>query len=211
MSWLRCIATDSGGALLDWGRPKDLWLPRPEQAGRVEVGQYCLVMVHLDREKRPVASMNLNDFIVDESTGLEDGDRVSLVIEDTTDLGVNAIVNHLFWGLLYKDELFQKVRKGQKLDGFVKLVREDKKLDLSLTAAAPRYVKADSLTDHILARLKASKGFLPLTDKTDPEVIYREFNVSKKQFKQAVGSLYKRRRITLEERGIRLVPGREGE
>ena len=209
MSWLRVLACDGRGALLDWGRPKDLWLPRSESSGRVEVGSYCLVMVHYDRDKQPTASMQLNDFIVDEAEGLEIGDRVSLVIEDTTDLGVNAIVNHKFWGLLYANELFQRVRKGQKLDGWVQLVREDKRLDLTLKA--PGYVAVDSLTDQILARLKAGGGFLALTDKSPPDAIYRAFGVSKKQFKAAIGSLYKRRRVDLEDAGIRLLPGREGQ
>lgn len=199
---------DSRGALLDWGRPKELILPRSVMVGRVEVGRSVMVAVHQDDDERPIASMFLNDFVEDISTGLRGGDRVSLVIADPTDLGVKAIVNHRFWGLLYANELFKSVRKGQQLAGFVKTVREDGKLDLTL--AEPGRGAVDTLTERILDRLRVSNGFLPLTDKSPPETIARWFGVSKKQFKQAVGALYRERQVVLEADGIRWVVPRAG-
>lgn len=201
VAWLRVLDADDERVWLDWGRPKDLFMPRRECVGRVAPGQYCLVAVFADREGRATASMRLHDFVRDASEGLSDGDKVTLVIADQTDLGTKAIVNHRFWGLLYADETFQRLRKGQRLDGWVRLVRPDGKLDLGLTP--PGYGAVDPLTDVVLARIEAAGGFLPLTDKSPPEAIYAAFAVSKKQFKQAIGALYKERKITLEPGGLR--------
>jgi uncharacterized protein len=208
VAWLRVLAIDRRGALLNAGLPTELLLPRDQMVGRLSIGEGCLVMVHLDRG-RPVATMHLDRFVSDVSEGLHDGDRVSLVIADPTDLGVKAVVDHRFWGLLYADTLFRTVRKGQRLDGWVLRVREDGRLDLTLRE--PGYAAVDPLTDRVLERLKAGGGFLPLTDRSPPEVIHRAFGVSKKQFKQAVGALYRRRRIVLEGDGIRLIEGTEGQ
>lgn len=188
--------------MLRWGRPEVLVLPRADEVGRVAPGDYVLVKVYRDAEHRPVASMRLNDFVTDEATGLRAGDEVSLRIADPTDLGVKAVVNDRFWGLIYASDLYRPLRKGLKIAGYVRNVREDHRLDLALTP--PGYAAVDPLTDQIVARLREAGGYLAFTDKSEPEAIYRAFGVSKKQFKQAIGALYKQRRIALEERGLRL-------
>jgi predicted RNA-binding protein (virulence factor B family) len=127
---------------------------------------------------------------------------VSLLIADKTDLGVKAIINNTHWGMLYQNELFQPVKKGQKLEGFIKQIREDHKIDLSLYR--PGYGKVGELTDKILRKLNDNQGFLALTDKSPPETIYTTFGVSKKVFKQAIGALYKKKLIVIGEDGIRL-------
>jgi predicted RNA-binding protein (virulence factor B family) len=128
---------------------------------------------------------------------------VSLIIADKTDLGYKAVVNNSHWGLLYKNEVFQPLRKGQKLEGYIKQIRDDKKIDLMLHE--PGYGKVESLTDKILSRLKQNDGYLNLSDKSPPEAIYEAFGVSKKVFKQAIGALYKKQLIRIETDGIRLV------
>ena len=145
----------------------------------------------------------IDKLLSDESVDFEVGQKVSLIIADATDLGIKAIINNSHWGMLYQNELYRPVRKGQKLDGYIKQIREDRKIDLSLHQ--PGYGKVVSLTDSIIAKLKANNGELMLSDKSPPEAIYATFGVSKKVFKQAIGALYKQQLITMDKRGIKLV------
>jgi predicted RNA-binding protein (virulence factor B family) len=127
-----------------------------------------------------------------------------LIIADETDLGTKAIINNEFWGILYRNELFQKLRKGQKTTGYIKKVREDNKIDLVLQIA--KYAdKVDSVTEKILFKLKSQGGTMLITDKSPPDVIYSAFGVSKKVFKQSVGTLYKKRIISIDKNSISLV------
>jgi hypothetical protein len=132
-----------------------------------------------------------------------EGQQVDLQIDSRTNLGYKALINGTFWGLLYQNEVFQKLEKGQRVSGFIKKVREDGKVDLCLQK--PGTEKVDDVSQKIISRLQAKGGFMAVTDKTRPELIYSLFGVSKKTFKKAVGALYKRRIITIEETGIRLV------
>ncbi len=125
------------------------------------------------------------------------------MIGNSTDLGYKVIVNHRYWGLLYEADVFQKLHKGQVVDGYVKKLREDKRLDVSL--APQGYARVSSMTDDILARLVEHGGYIAISDKSTPETIYTVFGISKKAFKQAIGALFKQKRILIEERGIRLV------
>jgi predicted RNA-binding protein (virulence factor B family) len=201
-AFLRVVSVSAVGAFLDWGLPKDLLVPFAEQPKRMEVGRHYLVRLFVDNTHRIAASARLDRFLLDEAEGLEQGQAVSLLIADKTDLGVKAVVNHRFWGLLYHDTLFKPVRKGQALEGFVKRIREDGKIELTLDR--PGYDKVDGVADTILGRLRDNDGFLPLNDKSSPEVIVAEFQVSKGVFKQAIGALYKKRLIRIEKGGIRL-------
>lgn len=205
--WLPVAAVNNTGAFLDWGRPKDLLLPFSEQEGRVAPGEHCLVFVALDDDDRPFASMKLNDFIFDtfdegDAANYPQGKSVSLVIAGETDLGIKAVVDHRYWGMIYRDEIFRPLRRGQALTGYMKKPRADDKLDVSVNP--PTHVAADALTDRILATLQKRGGFLPLSDKSAPEDIQRAFGVSKGVFKQAIGALYKQRRIVIAKDGIRL-------
>jgi len=203
IAWLKVVSLNYVGAFLDWGLPKDLLVPFSEQHHEMEVGRSYLVKVFLDDKNRIAATTKIDRFINDESVDFEVGQKVSLIIAEKTELGFKAIVNNTHWGLLYQNELFQALRKGQKLDGYIKKIRDDQKIDLSLHH--PGYGKVVSLTDNILIKLKENDGVLMLSDKSPPEAIYAEFGVSKKVFKQAIGALYKKKLITLDKNGIRLI------
>jgi predicted RNA-binding protein (virulence factor B family) len=203
IAWLKVVSLNYVGAFLDWGLPKDLLVPFSEQHHEMEVGRSYLVKVFLDDKNRIAATTKIDRFINDESVDFEVGQKVSLIIAEQTELGFKAIVNNTHWGLLYQNELFQSLRKGQKLDGYIKKIRDDQKIDLSLHH--PGYGKVVSLTDNILIKLKENDGVLMLSDKSPPEAIYAAFGVSKKVFKQAIGALYKKKFITIDKNGIRLV------
>ena len=203
IAWLKVVSLNYVGAFLDWGLPKDLLLPFSEQHHEMEVGKSYLVKVFLDDKNRIAATTKIDRFIEDESVDFEVGQKVSLIIADKTELGFKAIVNHTHWGLLYQNELFQPLKRGQKLDGYIKQIREDGKIDLNLNQ--PGYGKVVSLTDDILNKLKANNGTLMLSDKSPPEAIYATFGVSKKVFKQAIGALYKKQLISIDKNGITLI------
>lgn len=204
IAWLEVVSVNRVGAFLDWGLPKDLLVPFGEQHQELEVGGSYLVKLFLDAQNRILATTKIEKFISDEGFYFKTGEKVSLLIADKTELGIKAIVNNTCWGLLYENELFQPVQKGQKLDGYIKQIREDHKIDLSLHQ--PGYGKVEELTDIILARLKDNHGFLALSDKSPPDAIYGAFKVSKKVFKQAIGALYKQKLVLIEKDGIRLAP-----
>ena len=203
IAWLKVVSLNYVGAFLDWGLPKDLLVPFSEQHHEMEVGKSYLVKVFLDDKNRIAATTKIDRFIADESVDFEVGQKVSLIIADKTDLGFKAIVNNTHWGLLYQNELFQPLKRGQKLDGYIKQIREDGKIDLILNQ--PGYGKVLSLTDNILLKLKENNGTLMLSDKSPPEAIYAAFGVSKKVFKQAIGALYKKQLISIDKNGIKLV------
>ena len=203
VAWLKVVSLNYVGAFLDWGLPKDLLVPFSEQYHEMEVGRSYLVKVFLDDQNRIAATTKIDKLLSDESDDYEVGQKVSLIIADKSDLGVKAIINNSHWGMLYENELFQSVRKGQKMEGYIKQIREDRKIDLSLHQ--PGYGKVVSLTDSIIAKLKANNGVLMLSDKSPPEAIYAAFGVSKKVFKQAIGALYKQQLITIDKNGIKLV------
>lgn len=202
--WLQVVAVNDIGAFLDWGLPKDLLLPFGEQKHPPEVGKRVMVKVlwH-ERTQRIVASSRIDKFISEQAEGLVAGQAVSLLIGDKTTLGFKAIVNHASWGVLYSNELYQPLAKGQRVEGYIKRIRPDGKIDLTLTK--PGYGKIPSLAEQIIAALEEHDGFLMITDKSPPETIRAVFKVSKKAYKQAVGALYKQRRIAIEDKGIRLL------
>lgn len=202
VAWLKVISIGSAGAFLDWGLTKDLLVPFSEQDYELEENRFCLVKVYLDNQKRIAATTYLNHYISDEAHYLHEGDEVSLIIAGKTDLGFKAVVNDNCWGVLYHNEVFQPLREGQKLTGYIKKIREDKKIDLSLNKSGHTHVSP--VTEQIIQRLKDNDGFLELSDKSSPEAINAAFGVSKKVFKHALGSLYKERRITLTKTSITL-------
>lgn len=204
IAWLKVIAKNSAGTFLNWGLPKDLLVPISQQRYEMELGHAYLVKITYDPEKGIAASTYYEDYLSYEAVYFQAGQAVSLLIVEITDLGIKAIVNHTHWGLLYKNEVFQTLKKGQRINGYIKQIREeDRRIDLSLYPAG--YSKVESFTDKVLGKLHQNQGFLPLSDKSSPDEIYQAFGVSKKVFKQAIGALYKQRLIVIEEQGIRLV------
>jgi len=210
-AYLKIAGVNKTGAFLVWGMPQDLFLPwkevRHEQKVQIREGQKVMVIVFQDESGRVLASTRLENFLSDEAEGFAEGDKVSLVIGEPTDLGVRVIVNHRYWGMVHSNDIFTPLSKGETREGYVKALRPDHKLNISLTA--PGYAKVDALAPGILAVLKRQGGFLAVTDKSKPEEIYALFGISKKAFKQTLGTLYKNKQIVIETDGIRLAPRHE--
>jgi len=205
VAWLEVIDVNNSGAFVDWGLPKDLFIPFAEQLQPLRKGQHTLVRVYLDNQNRIAGSTRLDHWLGDEADGLRTGQQVSLIVGEKTELGFKAVINHSTWGLLYANELYRPIRKGMTLTGYIKRVRPDNKVDLTLEKPGFDRDRTASVGDQIIAELTAHAGFLPLTDKSPPADIHATFGVSKKVFKQALGALYKQRRVSLEAGGIRLV------
>ena len=205
VAWLEVVEVNQLGAFADWGLPKDLFIPFAEQHHPLRKGQRALVRVYLDKQGRLAGSTRVDYWVKDDASGLQEGDEVALLIAERTELGLKAVINHRSWGLLYGNELFRDLRKGQQVTGYIKRIRADDKIDLTLEKPGFSRNRLDSVGEQIVERLRAGGGQLPLTDKSPPEEIYATFGVSKKVFKQALGALYKQRRITLHDDGIRLV------
>lgn len=191
------------GAFLDWGLDKDLLVPFAEQHRPLEVGKKYLVFVYLDNGGRIAATSKIDKIVSeDDDHEFHPQQMVDLIIANSTDLGYKAIVDQSHWGLLYNDEVDQRLSFGQSIQGYVKRVREDGKIDLSLKSN--REVR-DSYSQVIQDYLRDHNGFAPVHDKSSPAQILDLLGMSKGQFKKAIGGLYKQRVITIEENGIRLV------
>ncbi len=201
-AFLKVKETTTVGSFLDWGIEKDLLLPFGEQTTPVRRGDQVLVRVYLHTSGRIAASAKLEKFITPVDDTLSEGAEVELLVYATTDLGAKVIINNRFGGLIFHTELVVKPACGQKLRGFVKKIRDDGKVDVTLRrggadeAAADRAIILDALAGH--------DGFLPLTDKSSPEQIAVLLRLSKKSFKKAIGGLYKEGIISLASDGIRL-------
>ena len=201
---LEVVSVAQGGAFLNWGVPKYLFVPFREQRKPMEVGEKYLVYVYLDTNtKRIAASSKIENYLDNIPVDYDENEEVDLIIINQTDLGYNAIVDNCHIGILYKNEVFQELNAGDRVQGYIKKIRPDGKIDLRLDKVG--YEKIGGLADLIISKLNQSNGFLPFTDKSSPEEIYRVFKVSKKNFKAAVGALYKQRLIALEQNGIRLL------
>lgn len=191
------------GAFLNWGLMKDLFVPFREQKMKMQKGKRYVVYVHLDEESyRIVASAKIEHFLSTEKPDYQPGQEVEVLVWQRTELGYKVIVENKFSGMLYHNEIFQPLEVGMRLTAFIKQVRPDGKIDLVLQKAGAR--KVDDFSEVLWQYIKDNDGFTPLNDKTDAEVIYHTFGVSKKTFKKAVGDLYKKRRIVLKEDGIHL-------
>ncbi len=202
-AFLDVIGVSPFGAFLDWGLLKDLFVPFKEQKAKMQLGGKYLVYIYIDEETdRITASAKIDRYISKEEPPYEPGDKVDLLIYQFSDLGYKAIVDNRFGGMLYEDEVFRHLPIGSKTEGYIKQVREDFKIDLLLDE--PGYGKVGGVTEQILDSLKENDGYLPLNDKSPSEDIYEAFGVSKKTFKKAIGDLYKRRMIIIEQVGIRL-------
>jgi len=190
------------GAFLDWGLQKDLLVPFPMQRRRMQAGKSYIVYVTLDEQGRIVATSKIDKYLDRWPANYKNGEEVSLLIAEQSDIGRKAIVNDRHWGVLYEDEIFKDVRYGKRLKGYIKQVREDGKLDLTLNK--PGRGKIADLAEQILVDLQSGTGHLALHDKSPAEDIYKAYGQSKKTFKSAIGQLYKKRLIVIEDDGIRL-------
>ncbi|MFC0268948.1 CvfB family protein [Kushneria aurantia] len=202
---LKVVARTPVGVFLDWGLPKDLLLPHSEERAQrpLQAGDSCLVHVYLDsRTHRITASMRLDRHLSREAPAYRAGEAVSLLITGPTDLGFNAIINHRHRGLLHRSEVSRAPATGARIKGYVRRVRPDGGIDLSLTPTHEQI--AESLEEQIMAALRDNDGELALSDRSDPALIRETFGVSKGSFKKALGGLYKRGAIVIEAERIRL-------
>lgn len=203
-AFLEVVAVTRVGAFLNWGLPKDLLVPFREQKAKMLERKSYLVYVFLDfQTNRIAASAKLDKFLDNTPVQYETGEEVALLIAEQTDLGYKAIVNNEHWGMLYENQIFQSLSTGQKMKGYVNKVRDDDKIDLLLEK--PGYEKIDAISEKILTELENNRGFLAVSDKTSPDIIQAMFGISKKNFKKAIGGLYKKKRIRFESDGIRLI------
>lgn len=202
---MNIVGANSYGAFADWGIvKKDLLIPFSEQINRLDEGQNVLVYVYTDNASgRIVGTTKFNRYLDKTAVNYQPGREVDLLIAEVTDLGYKAIVNGEHWGLIFKTEAYGKLFIGKKLKGYIKNVRSDGKIDLSLQKIGTE--KMDDLSEKVMSSLNKKDGFIPVSDKSTPEEIFAVFRTSKGTFKKTIGGLYKQGLITIEKEGIRLV------
>jgi uncharacterized protein len=202
---LQVFEVNDVGAFMDWGLEKGLMVPYSEQRQKLEAGRWYIVYMDLDEETdRIFATNKLDKHLQNVLLSVEEGDQVDLLVLKETELGYNVIVNSQHKGLVYHNEVFSKLNVGDNLTGYVKTIREENKLDISLQPLG--YENAIVLdTDKVYQQLTENNGFLAFTDKSSPDEISRQFEMSKKAFKKAIGALYKSKKIEISPTGITLV------
>ena len=200
---LKVLEINSIGIFLDWGLPKDLLLPYSEEKHSLEAGQYCVVHVYLDKHTRRItATARLDRYLDVRPAAYQVGQPVDLLVAEATDMGFKAIINNQHWGLIHKNEVFKFLRSGMREKGFIKELRGDGKISLSLQPVGQD--AANSLHESIVKRLQDNGGTLQVSDKSPPEVISNLFGVSKGNFKKAIGALYKQGKIVIHPERIDL-------
>jgi predicted RNA-binding protein (virulence factor B family) len=202
---LRVNYTNQIGAFMDWGMEKDILVPFKEQARPMEKGKRYLVYLYMDEKtNRLVASSKTNQFLNNDALTVEKGEEVDLIVSHITEIGINVIINEQHKGLLYKDEVYDDaIRTGDRMRGFIKTIRPDNKIDVALQVQG--YQSIEPNAEKILDELRASRGFLRLTDNSHPEDIKTVLKMSKKTFKKAIGALYREQLIEIKEDGIYLI------
>lgn len=201
---LEVVSVSNVGAFLNWGLSKDLFLPFSEQLWDVQEGDKVVVYVFLDKSNRITATMRVEKKLkkVADPEEYKPNQKVDIILIDRSDLGYKTVVNQTHIGLLYSNEVFKKLSYGQVMEAYVNKIRPDGKIDLLLLQMG--HHGADDIAPKIIQLLQDNKGFYALTDKTDPDTIYKLFGVSKKKFKIALGGLYKERKIEIKDDGIYL-------
>ncbi|SHE40604.1 hypothetical protein SAMN05444278_101537 [Psychroflexus salarius] len=195
---LTCVDSNDFGAFLDWNLEKHLFVPHSEQAYKMKPNNNYLVFCYLDEEtNRLVASSRVNKFVDNSVLTVNEFDEVEIIITNPTELGFNVIINEIHAGLLYKDEVYADLKTGDRLKAYIKKVRPDNKIDVTLQKFGYKSIEPNA--QKVYDILKATeKGYLPLHDKSKPEAIYQTLHLSKKAFKKAIGSLYKDKQIIIK-------------
>ena len=202
-AFLEVKDTGKFGAFLDWGLKKDVLVPHRDQKQNMDIGRKYLVYIYVDNiSNRIVASAKVDKFLDNVPPEYTSGDEVDILIAQETDIGYKAIINNLHWGILYKNEVFRTLKPGDRLKAYVRKVREDEKIDLTLDKDG--YDKIDEVSKTILSILKEKNGYLEVNDNSKPDEIYALFRISKKNFKKAIGNLYRRKKIEITGTGIKL-------
>lgn len=206
LACLNVVEVNAIGAFLDWNLPKDLLVPFSEQKLRMVKGSTYIVFLYLDdRTHRIVASSKIDQYLNNELARYSHGQAVSLLVADCTDLGYTAIIEDKHWGVIFHNDIHTPVHYGDRIDGFIKQMRPDGKIDLCLSKPGFDKARMTDLSQQILVAMERHQGFLSLHDKSDPQLIKQHFSVSKRTFKMAIGALYKKRLITIEKDGIHLI------
>lgn len=202
-AWMKVVSTSSVGAFLDWGLRKDLLVPFREQRDRMEEGKSYLVYAYVDESSdRIVATAKIEKYLDNVPVEYKTGQEVDVLIARKSDMGYNVIVDNLYWGLVYRNEVFRPLKLGQKLKGYIKGIRKDDKIDITLQKKG--YDRVDAIVEKILEKLEDNGGVLDVSDKTAPEIIYNLFECSKKDYKKAIGTLFKDKKIELTDTEIKL-------
>lgn len=202
---LRVKSVNSVGAFLDWGLMKDLLVPFREQKVRMAAGRSYIVYVYLDDEsQRVVASAKLDKFLDNKIPQYKFRQKVDILVVQRTDLGYKVIVDNLFWGMIYHNEIYQDVNIGDRYVAFIKNVRSDGKIDIKLGDREVKRVK--SLADTIIEYIAENGGSINITDKSSPDLIREVFSCSKKDYKKTLGFLYKAKKILIAPDAIKLCP-----
>ncbi len=200
---LRVVTSSAAGAFLAWGLESDLFVPKSEQQDNMREGKHYVVFIFVnEKTNRITASSKLDKFLNLQPPRYQEGEEVDLLVYAKTDLGYSAVVNSCHTGMIYENEVFQKLALGQRLQGFVKKIRDDRKIDLRLQRTG--FQGVDDISQTILSTVKDRGGMVAITDKSPPEDIYALFGVSKKVFKKAIGALYKKRLLVIDSDGIKL-------
>lgn len=204
-AFLQVRAVETVGAFMDWGLDKDLLVPFREQRQRMEKGRWYVIFMYMDEKSgRLVGSNKIEHRLQNDELTIKEGEEVELLLLQKTDLGYSAIINHKHKGLIFENEIFQDLHVGQEITGYIKQIREDNKIDVSLQPLG--YKNAiDPHSDLVTRKLIENEGFLSLNDKSSPDQIYMELGMSKKAFKRTIGGLYKEKIIEISEEGIRLI------
>lgn len=203
-AYLQVKQTTRLGAFLDWGLQKDLFVPFIEQEGRMQANHWYTVYVYIDPlTDRITASARIDNRVETENIDLKPNQEVDLLVASQSPLGYNVIIDQKYLGLVYENEVFKNLKLGDRPKGYIKQIREDNKIDVSLQKQG--YANVEPNAQLILDKLKNTEGFLSLNDKSSPEEISSELEMSKKTFKKAIGGLYKQKLISIENDGIRLV------
>ena len=199
---MKVVGKTQHGAFLEWGIMKDVFVPLSQQVSRMQTDSWYLVYLYIDEMTgRVTATEKLQRYLSNDVLTVQEGDMVDLIVWQQTDIGYKVIVNNRHTGVLHFSDVFRDLEYGEKLQGFVKTVREENKLDIGLGEKG--YKKVASETDRILQLLEEHNGYLPYNDKSSPDEIYNFFGISKKTFKMAVGALYRERKITFTQTGIK--------
>lgn len=200
---LKAVTVTKAGVFMDCGLERDLLVPVSQQLTPMQEGKSYVVYLYLDPKQQIIGTTKLHNFLDERAKDMAPGEQVDLLIVNVSALGYKAVINGTHLGLLYKDEVFQSLRPGDKIKGFIKTIREDRKIDLSLQRR-PQQAR-EELTDRILALLEANNGTSTLTDYSPPDAIYKQYGVSKGNYKKALGALYKQRRISMAKDEIKLL------
>lgn len=204
IAYLKVVSNTPHGSFLDWGLMKDLFVPKSKQLTLMRVGGFYLVKIYLDEQTgRIAASEKIEQFLDNENLTIKEKDKVSLIVFRKTQIGYMVVINNIHLGLVHFSEVFRELNVGDRLEGYIKTIRPDNKIDVGVGIQG--YKKVEDEATKILRLLDENFGYLPYHDKSDPEEIYEFFGMSKKTFKMTTGRLYKERKIELTQTGIKKI------